>query len=602
VALGVAVRHRTREDRAGEQPARGARGDLLLAGDLRVDNRAELGAALGIRDTADVPDSRFVLAAYERWGEAFLERVVGAFALAIVDRRRGGVLLARDHFGFQPLVVHERPGTLAFASNAPALTALEGVGRSLDLERIREVLALAYPSTRTVVEGVRSVPPATALWADASGVRRWTWWRPDPYAIEDPDFEEAHERRLREALDNAVAARLRSAGTVAAMTSGGLDSPSVAATAAQQLAPEPLPTYTAVPPAGWTGTEARNWDADESPLVRDLAKRHPNIRPTFVSVEPGGSLLASHERLWELGAGPMRNPCNAVWQHAIVERAAGDGATALLTGARGNFFFSADGPAWLAELVRNRRPLRFARELSAWTRRTGASRRRTLRNHVATPLMPLAVKRARRAARGRPDRLAAWLDGTALRPGATAGLDLPAHLPWLDESRRRDDRAHALRAPGVGAALADTGAAVEALWGVERRDPTGDRRVVEAAIAQPEWMRRRGGVTRAVARGAMAGRLPASIVTRTRRGEQLPDWLDHLTAARGEIAAEVEAIAEHGPSRELIDVERLRTLVADWPDRRQNANPRVAYDYRFALIRALLVSRYARWFEDRSRT
>lgn len=600
VAVAALLRQRTPEDRFDRQPAVAAGGELLLVGDLRLDNRAELAAALGLRDDRDVPDSHYALAAYERWETAFLDRIVGAFALAVVDRRRGGVLVARDHFGFQPLAVHRRPGVLAFASNAPALARLEGVDGSLDLQRMREILALAYISRRTVVRGVATVPPGGALWADASGVREWAWWRPDPHAIDDADFEEAHARRLREALDAAVAARLRSVAPVAAMTSGGLDSPSVSATAAVLTAPEPLRTYTSIPPRGWSGASPRNWDADESALVRDLASRHPNIRPTFVTVEPGGSLLDLHQRLWELGAAPVRNPCNSIWQYAIFERAGADGARALLAGARGNYFFSADGPEWLAELLRRGRPVRFLRELAAWTRRTGASPGRALRQHVVSPLAPVAVKRLRPFAARRPDPVEAWLRASALRPEAASELDLPTHLPWLDESRRQDARGIALTAAGTTAAQADAGAAIEALWGVERRDPTGDRRVVEAAIAQPEWVRRRGGVTRAVARAAMADRLPPSIVARTRRGEQLPDWLDHMTAARPELAAELDALSEHGPSRELIDVGRLRALVADWPERRRNADPRVVADYRFALLRGLLVGRYMRWFEDRA--
>src|SRR5205085_10871770 len=99
-------------------------------------------------------------------------------------------------------------------------------------------------------------------------------------------------------------------------------------------------------------------------------------------------------------------------------------------------------------------------------------------------------------------------------------------------------------------AQAETDAALGALLGIERRDPTADRRVVEVALRQPEWARRHDGVTRAVARAAMADRLPASIATRTRRGAQLPDWLDHMTSARSELAGEMEALAEHAPSRE----------------------------------------------------
>jgi hypothetical protein len=99
----------------------------------------------------------------------------------------------------------------------------------------------------------------------------------------------------------------------------------------------------------------------------------------------------------------------------------------------------------------------------------------------------------------------------------------------------------------------------------------------------------------------MRDRIPPSIAARRRRGEQLPDWLDVMSAARSELAAELDALAEHAPSTELIDAGRLRNLLAHWPDRLRNADPNTIRDYRYVLLRALLVSRYLRWFEQRAR-
>lgn len=599
VALGAALRHRTPEDRVDVQPARGAGDRLVLVGDLRLDNRPDLAAALGLPDDEDVPDSRFVLAAYERWGEACVGRLIGAFAIAIADRDRGGVFVARDHLGLKPLVVHERPGVVAFASTALSLTALDGVGHGLDMRRALEVLALVYDSERTFVEGVRWVPPGGALWVDAGGVRRRIWWRPDPHAVEERPAE-VHERELREALELAVEARLRSVGPAAAMVSGGLDSTSVAATAALLVAPGRLRTYTSVPPPGWTGLTRPLFDADESPLVRDLAAMHPNMEPSFVHLETSGGLFDGHEALWELGAGPTRNPANMMWERAIVERARAEGARVLLNGDRGNYCFSADGPDWLVALTRARRPVRALRELETWTRRVPDGRWRNFRRHLAGPLAPSALRRARRAVVGVADPVEVWLASTPLRPEAAAELDLPALLPKLDPGRRRDPRADVLAAARTISAQAETGMALEASTGVDRRDPTSDRRVIEAAMRQPEWVRRRGGVTRAVARGAMSDRLPTTIAARVRRGEQLPDWFDQMTIARGEIADELAALADHGPSRELVDVRRLEALLANWPDRSACAVPEVIRDYRLALMRGLLVSRYLRWFESRA--
>jgi asparagine synthase (glutamine-hydrolysing) len=600
VAVAAAVRHRTPEDRAEAQPAESADGSIVVVGDLRIDNRDELAGALGLADAPAVPDSAFVLAAYERWGRDLPSRLLGDFAVAIVDRPRGGVLLARDHVGNFPLAVHERPGTLAFASTALALTGLEGVGHSLDVRRAAEVLGLVDGSASTFVEGVRWLGPGAAMWVGDAGVRSWSWWTPDPQAIVDLGSPEAHERELRQAFERSVAVRLRSVGRVGAATSGGLDSSSAAATAAGLLAPEPLPTYTSAPPPGWRGGKVPGWDADESGLVLKLAALHSNMEPSFVHVPAGESPFDLHERLWELGAGPIRNPCNLLWLNAIHERAGARGATTLLTGARGNMYFSADGPDWLVALVRRGRLGTAVREAGAWARVSRRGWYRTVRNLLVYPLLPARLQRLALTVAGKPDPLREWIGSVALRPEVVRELDLPARVPNLDQHRRVDARAVALYVVQSGANQADGRAALDAATGVEQSDPTSDRRVLEVAMRQPEWVRRHDGIARAVVRGAMADRLPPEIVHRRARGEQLPDWLDVMTAARAEVTSELQQLEDHPASRELIDTDRLRRLVDRWPDRALHTDPAVIRDYRLALWRALVVSRYLRWFERRA--
>jgi asparagine synthase (glutamine-hydrolysing) len=602
VAVAAALRHSTPEDAADRQPAQNRDGSLVLVGDLRVDNRAELSALLGLEDVRSAPDSAFVLAAYERWGHAFLERLYGEFALAIVDRRRGGLLLARDHAGIRPLVIHERAGLLAFASTALALTGFGGVGHALDSRHAMEVLALVYSTDRTFVEDVRWLPPATALWASADGVRRWAWWDPDPDEIVDLGSFGAHAGELREVFDRGVSRLMRSTGKVGAMVSGGLDSTSSAATAARLLAPDRLPTYTSAPPPAWIGAERPNWDPDESPLVKKLAELHTNISPTVVHVEPGVSPLDLHQPLWELGAIPPRNPCNWLWFHAIVVQAAQDGVKALISGRLGNLFFSPDGPDWLADLLRVGRFGTALREMLAWNRLNGDSVYMTLRSHVVYPLLPRRARRLIRIARGRPDPASAWLAGSALRPDIHSELALLTLRPTLDERRRSPFRQYAATALLTAAGQAENAAALAAVSGIEERDPTIDRGVIEVGMRQPESVRRHDGITRAAARAAMSDRLPPEIGQRTRRGEQLPDWLDLMTAARPQLAHELEELEQHPTSRELIDTARLRRLMDRWPDRTASADPGVVTDYRRVLLRALVISRYLRWFEQRGAT
>jgi asparagine synthase (glutamine-hydrolysing) len=613
VAVAAALRRRTPSDAADRQPAVSGDGSAVVVADIRLDNRADLCAALGDLGGLGtglgsntrpggreaLPDSCLVLAAYRKWGLGVVDRLVGVYAFAVVDRRRGGVLVVRDHLGLRPLVVHQRPGLMAFASNALALTALEGVGHRIDERRAAEILSLTYASDRTFVEGVRWLPPGHALWADSSGTRRWRWWRPDPARV--VDLGSAGAEALRGALDDAVSAQLPTRGRLGSHVSGGLDSPSVTATAALAVAPGELATYTSVPPPGWTGAARRGWDADESPLVRELAARYANLRPRFVYAGGEALVPSRFERYWELGAAPVRNPCNATWVDAIDAAASDHGVTTLLTASAGNLAFSADGPDWLWALARAGRLRRVAAETAAWSRHRGVARWDTLRVGLVSPAVPSWLRRLRQSAGQGPDPVGEFLAGTALRPGAVSVSDVVAGHPELDPSRWAPYRMALWAAASNAGGQADTAAALEAWWGVDHRDPTADRRLLELAFAQPEWARRHDGTGRAVAREAMAARLPASIVWRSRKGDQLPDWLDRMTDGRAELTAEIDAARDHPLSRRLIDTERLASLAAAWPARERSGDPNVIRDYRSVMLRALVVSRYLRWFDGRGR-
>jgi hypothetical protein len=98
----------------------------------------------------------------------------------------------------------------------------------------------------------------------------------------------------------------------------------------------------------------------------------------------------------------------------------------------------------------------------------------------------------------------------------------------------------------------------------------------------------------------MAGRLPPSILEPHKRGVQLPDWLDRMTDARNEITMELAGARDHPTSRALIDVERLDALVRQWPDRDRSVDRTTVEEYRLALLRALVLSKYLRWFEERA--
>jgi asparagine synthase (glutamine-hydrolysing) len=171
-------------------------------------------------------DTEVVLKAYHRWGDDFVQHLVGMFACCIVERDSGRVVLARDRLGIKPLYLAERPGRLRFASTVPALLAGGDVDTDVDPVALHHHLTLhgIVPAPRTMLRGVQKLPPATLLAIEPDGRRRTTrYW--------DPSYERGEELSLRD-WDDAVLASLRTAVErrlvadvpVGVLLSGGLDS------------------------------------------------------------------------------------------------------------------------------------------------------------------------------------------------------------------------------------------------------------------------------------------------------------------------------------------------------------------------------------------
>jgi asparagine synthase (glutamine-hydrolysing) len=334
-------------------------------------------------------------------------------------------------------------------------------------------------------------------------------------------------------------------------------------------------------------------DADESPLVRELARRHPNLRPAFVNGDLG-PLLRGFDARFAAGSPPPRNPCNELWIAEARRRAAADGIATILTGSRGNAFFSGDDLFWLGALLLRGRPGEFGREVAALAAANGVP---AAGRQLAAQLLPHDLHRMRRRLNARRAGLGATVDLRFAGPGTVAIVR--RHASATEQMPPRARRAAMARAVSLSGFISEAAAVRDALMGVRGTDPTGDLRVIELCATQPPWARRRGGRTRVVVRDAMADRLPPSIAERTRRGAQLPDWFDRLTDRRGELEEEFTAAREHETCRELLDLDGIGAALRDWPSRgrAQASWTRTTHVYRYNLLRALLMSRYLRFFE-----
>lgn len=248
VALGH--RHSCKEmgDACDQQFAQDADLGLAVALTGSLFNRDELFEILA-RDfrMGSRSDAEFLLKAYARWGETFTEHLVGSFAFAIFDGNRDRVLLVRDQLGIKPLYYTHVSGKLRFASTLPGVLASGGVDTRVDPTGLHQYLTWhsIVPAPKTILQGVRKLPPATVMIVEANGeFSEHTYWRPDyrrdaeRAGWSQEDWTDA----IHGSLETAMERRFVDAPPVSVMLSGGLDSSMLVGIAAE-LSGTPVETF-----------------------------------------------------------------------------------------------------------------------------------------------------------------------------------------------------------------------------------------------------------------------------------------------------------------------------------------------------------------------
>ncbi len=173
-------------------------------------------------------DSEVILKAYHAWGQQCVTRFKGMFAFAIWDQRSGQLFLARDRFGIKPLYLAQDGHRLRFGSSLPALLAGGGVDTTIDPVALHHHFTLhtVVPAPRTVLTGVRKLPPASTMTINPDGgVEQQLYWTLDATRPTATMSESQWLDATREHLKASVERRLLAADVpVGVLLSGGLDS------------------------------------------------------------------------------------------------------------------------------------------------------------------------------------------------------------------------------------------------------------------------------------------------------------------------------------------------------------------------------------------
>jgi len=327
---------------------------VYFAGDCYLYNRDELLKML--QETQDdkyqgdqwrrCGDATLAFEAFCAWGEEFVNKLRGSFAIAIYQPDRKTLNLYTDHLAQRYLAYYTDDEKVCFATIYQPLLATLGKDK---LKLSRQWIAAAYTDCSadtlkipgiTVYEKIYHVEPGHYVKMDLSSgtVENIEYWNPlngsEKFSkMQDEEYKQAFLQRFQSAVDGM----LRAKNETGIMLSGGLDSASVAAFAAIHLRQKgkKLHSYTAVPSAGFQCSANSSIIENESEYILAQARMYDNIMPQFIDAE-GLNCFSKMEQFAALYREPVKPIINMVYVDAMTRAASEDGCSILLSGQNGN--------------------------------------------------------------------------------------------------------------------------------------------------------------------------------------------------------------------------------------------------------------------------
>lgn len=227
---------------AGHQPMVSADHRYVLSYNGEVYNFRELRSELEAEGYwfRSKTDSEVVLNALAAWGVKALNRFNGMFAFAFWDRKEKKLLLARDRYGIKPLYYSNQGSDFSFASEQKAILSNPQFQRNLDKPALLEYFTFQNIFTdRTLLEDIRMLPAGHYAQLDCSktnpqlkATQYWDFHFCEP---EQPASVEEYQEELDRLFQQAVNRQLVGDVELGSYLSGGMDSGSITAIAAQSF-------------------------------------------------------------------------------------------------------------------------------------------------------------------------------------------------------------------------------------------------------------------------------------------------------------------------------------------------------------------------------
>jgi asparagine synthase (glutamine-hydrolysing) len=525
---------------AGRQPVHSADGRYVMVFDGEIYNYPELTqrlAARGVR-LRSRSSSEVLIEMYAWLGKDVLRQLRGMYAFAIWDRRTRELFCARDPFGIKPFFYaltaggHRPPGSkavtgaagpsgssaptgsrsapqLRFASERKAL-ADSGEVTTIDPGALRRYLSFQYvPAPATLVPPARSLPPGHVLIARPGGrVEVFRYWRPEFRPARSPSS--SNPEKILAALRDSVRVHLRGDVPVGAFLSGGVDSATICALAAESC--PGMPVFT-------VGFEREGFT--EIDLASQTATAL-GLKSVSYVITPEEFLACLPRILWHLDDPLADAAAVPLW---FAAREARKQVSVVLSGEGADELFGGYGVYYQPGVVR------AGKALPRWSRATigrvaselpVGARGKGLLNRTSTPLRRRYIGNAYVFRPDDADMLVRQPGGSEFdvtdpvyRQAADAGLDDVATMQLVDVNTWL---------PGDILVKADRMAMAH---GLELRTPFLDREVLAVAARLARVEKTAAGTTKFALREAIGDLLPQPAAERAKLGFPVPlgHWL-----------------------------------------------------------------------------
>ncbi len=226
---------------AGHQPMISVEHRFILSYNGEIYNFRELRIELEAKGYwfRSKTDSEVVLNAFSEWGIKCLDRFNGMFAFAIWDRKDKQLTLARDRYGIKPLYYTDQGGNFSFASEQKAILTLPTFKRKVNHPALLEYFTFQNIFTnQTLLDDIYLLPAGHYAVVDlankAPKIKITEYWDYNFQEPTSPASKEEYVEELDRLFKQAVSRQLVTDVELGSYLSGGLDSGSITALAAQQ--------------------------------------------------------------------------------------------------------------------------------------------------------------------------------------------------------------------------------------------------------------------------------------------------------------------------------------------------------------------------------